>query len=328
MQINNCHNCNIVRDASGKYLAAYISYLSAGTGLFYSSNYGVSWSTASTANAYWYGMAMDGTGRYVIVTNWGTGLSISSDYGQSYTACTQSACRGGLASVAISSGGQYMFAVWGASTAGKGGISTNYGQTWTTLNIESHNFASVFCSSSGAIVVAYSFDGTYLVSSNYGSAFSVFTYTSGGAPMFTSGGNIVFVNDAQLYVSSDLGKTWCGCNVLTNCATCSIGATFQPSGQPTRQPTRQPSSQPTRQPSRNPQCSQRDSLRANPSCSPVMLPCLLASRPWQRLASFLQYDYVTHLSAREFWPFLARRCTCLSTGASRGASCLRRDSQH
>jgi len=156
--------------ATGQYQSACIAS-SIGT-LWYSSNYGRSWTQAVAAaglpiNTNYANVSMSGSGQYQIlgVNSVSGAIYLSSNFGVTWAALS------GLTGVwyrsALSYNGQYQYI--SQSVAG-GSIyySSNYGTTWTAITSVTGNWCGLCCSSSGQYVSAAAYGGIIYYSSNYG----------------------------------------------------------------------------------------------------------------------------------------------------------------
>jgi hypothetical protein len=145
-----------------------------GGAIYYSSNYGQTWTIAtSSPTGNWGSAAMSNNGKYAVIcytaNNLGTpGLSYySSTYGQTWTS-TAISVNG---KVAMSFSGQYMCITNHSSGTLGVYVSSNYGLTWTRTNT---NGMYVICmSATGQYVYTSPYTGTAYMSSDYGQTWSI-----------------------------------------------------------------------------------------------------------------------------------------------------------
>lgn len=218
----------VAMSASGQYQIAGQSagYASNSGTIYYSSNYGQTWTavTSSPSNS-WGTVAMSTSGQYAIICVSDNSVSvpgpvyISSTYGQTWSATTLSVCG----SVTISASGQYMTVVnqsGGVSSSSANGIyiSNNYGQSWTRTYSAQGTYR-VAMSASGQYQYAtwYATGGDNFYSYNYGQTWASMTGLSalGSATTYiqgivcsASGQYISAVNGNTFYYSFNYGKTW------------------------------------------------------------------------------------------------------------------------
>lgn len=204
-----------------------------GGAIYYSSNYGQTWTIAtSSPTGNWGSAAMSNNGKYAVIcptaNNFGTpGLSYySSTYGQTWTS-TAISVNG---KVAMSFSGQYM-----CITNNQNGIvgvyvSSNYGQTWTRTNT---NGMYVICmSATGQYVYTAPYGGTAYMSSDYGQTWNVM---SGIAPTSINPQHIstnasgryisVATNVNGFYYSSNYGVTFTKSGSATSAQCMSVAMT-------------------------------------------------------------------------------------------------------
>jgi hypothetical protein len=156
--------------ATGQYQSACIA---SGIGtLWYSSNYGRSWTQAVAAaglpiNANYANVSMSGSGQYQIlgVNSGGGAIYLSSNYGVTWAALS------GLTGVwyrsALSYNGQYQY-ISQSVAGGSIQYSSNYGVSWTAVTSVTGNWLGLCCSSNGQYVSACAYGGIIYYSSNYG----------------------------------------------------------------------------------------------------------------------------------------------------------------
>lgn len=219
--------------ASGQYQTVG----SNGSGLYYSSNYGQTWTFASMSG-YIVDLKISASGQYQIAAISGGGINYSSNYGQTWTA--SSAPNLNWQSLCISASGQYGSA--GAITLGNANtfsyVTSNYGQTWTASSFTGFNFAMA-CSASGQYQVSGQgnnggIPGIFF-SSNYGRNFTISNNTTSQAAWFAAmsatGQYVVVttnsVSNVSMFVSNNYGRTF----INITLGFMSYGATMSASGQ-------------------------------------------------------------------------------------------------
>ena len=200
--------------ASGQYQTAAGN----GTGVYYSSNYGQSWSyTALGGNIM--DLKASASGQYQILCISGSTIHYSSNYGQTWTA--SNAPNANWRSVCISASGQYASA--GGASSANGPItsyySSNYGQTWIASSFTGFNYAMA-CSASGQYQVnGQGQNGGVLgiyYSSNYGRTFTISSNTVSQACWFaamSASGQYALVtqnavSNISMYISNNYGRTF------------------------------------------------------------------------------------------------------------------------
>ena len=198
--------------ATGQYQT-----LNADSTIYYSSNYGQTWTPTTLASSV-NSIAISASGQYQIAALLGAtkGLYYSSNYGQTWTVATGTNAIN-FYQVCISASGQYASAcVWNASSVTY--YSSNYGQTWTASN-QAGVFFGIACSASGQYQVVGDGGqsggaGAIYYSTNYGRTWiaSNITNTSGyiqwGAMSATGQYASFATTQKGIWFSSDYGKTW------------------------------------------------------------------------------------------------------------------------
>ena len=195
--------------ASGQYQV--VTYRNGG--IYYSSNYGQTWTLSSTSITF-YGIAMSASGQYAVACADLTpfNIYISSNYGQTWIT-TSRALSGASGRIAISASGQYITALCEVSSQIH--RSTNYGSSWTLVG-STYIWKSVAISASGQYQLAGSNNAgaTCYYSSDYGANWA----TSTGAPSSTQLFTLAMSASGQyaclavftqgLYYSSNYGQNW------------------------------------------------------------------------------------------------------------------------
>ena len=106
------------------------------TGIDFTSNYGLLWTSLSTPTGNTRCVAVSSTGQYQTLVLYNTNLYISSDYGSTWTGI--STLLKDTTAIAISSSGQYQsLLIYSASSATLIYYSRNYGNTWTATTTSS-----------------------------------------------------------------------------------------------------------------------------------------------------------------------------------------------
>ena len=197
--------------ASGQYQSAAGS----GTGIYYSSNYGQTW-TASTGSTTGNiaGIVMSASGQYQVASVYGGSIYYSSNYGVTWA--TSNAPVFNWWAITMSASGQYASA--GSNTGGTVPYySMNYGVTWVASSSVSGSYQAIACSASGQYQVAAINNGGIYYSTNYGVSWTISNISSGvpvqAGAISASGQYATIVTDGRaggsgLYISSNYGLTW------------------------------------------------------------------------------------------------------------------------
>ena len=204
--------------STGQYQTAIVSGANSGNNIYYSSNYGATWSLATgfLANANYYKGAVSGSGQYQLVgiSNTSSALYVSSNYGQTWSATsyTIGASAYGRSSC-LSNNGQYQFNVQAGSGTGRIAVSSNYGATFANSSAPAGDWHGVCCSSTGQYVSACSAGGYIWNSTNYGSTWtqSSSILASWVAMCCSTSGQYqmaVINGTGAIYYSSDYGVNW------------------------------------------------------------------------------------------------------------------------
>jgi hypothetical protein len=210
----------------GKYVVASIRNATAASGLiYYSSNYGASYTNSNATIANLNGLSMSNTGQYVIAceSTTGEGIRRSTDYGASWERATA-----------------YQFANWltvAMSSSGKWAIGSRYtagsGSTWTGLLYKSSDFGGTWTDSAAitgtpyCAFMAISGNGKYGIACKYHSTSTTNSiyYTTDSGANWTAGTTInanfggcamsadgryaiAGASGGQMYYSLDFGATW------------------------------------------------------------------------------------------------------------------------
>jgi hypothetical protein len=196
--------------ASGQYQAVAGN----GVGLYYSSNYGVTWSNSNiaTANNNFTSIAISASGQYMIACVQATnGIYYSNNYGISWTQVSGSGSYNWY-QVCISASGQYASAV-NLTTAPF--YSINYGVTFSVSNgvSNANGYGIVSCSASGQYQIAGINTASIYYSTTYGQSWIASNITNAGnvgySAMSGSGQYATIVTNANgIFVTSTYGQTW------------------------------------------------------------------------------------------------------------------------
>jgi hypothetical protein len=200
----------------------------AGSSIWYSMNYGVTWSQAGPYTGYFNGICCSASGQYQTAVTYvagGSNIYTSNNYGQTWAQVTAPSVP--WTDVCMSASGQYQTAVVYGNGATYGiYYSANYGQTWTQASgaPTTVNWLSVCCTASGQYHVAVSNTASNTgvwYSINYGVNWSSAT-TAMGLPATS--------------------PQWTFCEISDNGQYCTIvGASTGPVGQIYQTIIRQPS---------------------------------------------------------------------------------------
>ena len=221
----------IAMSATGQY-----QITSTGTAMYYSNNYGASWSLATLSNAatgitY---ISMSSSGQYCIASNYGTTIQfyISSNYGVTWTFTPYSATSWYFN--AISSTGQYQGIVQYTS-GGALYYSTNYGQTftqastpttgsWTGITMSSSGQIQYACMSSSYIYTSVNYGATWLQTGSISANWNGICCSSSG--QYVS----AIIYNGSIWYSSNYGSTWTQSNATSlayNDIKCSATGQYQ-----------------------------------------------------------------------------------------------------
>jgi hypothetical protein len=149
--------------SSGQYQSACIQ----GGFIYYSTNYGITWTQSNSGSLSWEKIAMSSSGQYqtAILTN--GSIYYSTNYGVNWT--ITNVPNANWRSIAMSSSGQYQSACIDDNvTNGYIWYSTNYGINWTRSNSPGSRWISIAMSSSGQYQSAAIIGGSIWYSSDYG----------------------------------------------------------------------------------------------------------------------------------------------------------------
>jgi hypothetical protein len=212
--------------ATGQYmtLCVYGTPSVSGNNIYYSSNYGASWTLATgyPANLGYAAVQMSGSGQYQIVGVNVTGsyyFYTSSNYGATWTQGASSA--GNWFHSALSYNGQYQFITAGYVSGGLGQgyiwMSSNYGATFTqvTTAAGAQFWGGVCCSWSGQYVSAAvngtTNGGAIYYSSNYGATWTASSSSGGFASIACSSSGqyqVAPIYSGGIYYSNNYGVSW------------------------------------------------------------------------------------------------------------------------
>ena len=203
--------------ATGQYMTASAN----GSGVWYSSNYGQTWTQVSTgtipAASNVATIAISASGRYQVAAASvnGYGIYYSSTYGQTWTQASGTTAFSWV-QVCVSESGQYMSACNYTSFIY---YSTNYGVTWTASTSTNGNsiaarYAGIACSALGRYQVARVVSGGIYYSTNYGVTWTISNITTTSATEYTygamsaSGQYTIFPSSDGMYISTTYGQSW------------------------------------------------------------------------------------------------------------------------
>jgi hypothetical protein len=227
---SNWYGCEV--SATGQYQTAIINGANSGNNIYYSSNYGATWSLATgfLANAAYIWMGMSGTGQYQLtsINTASTALYVSSNYGQTWSATSYTIGAGAAGrSSCISYDGQYQFNVQGGGSIA---VSSNYGATFANAAVSTGSWNGVCCSSSGQYVTACIYGGNIFYSTNYGVAWTACTglsNTNWSQMCCSASGQyqMVTVQSGSIWYSSNYGVNWTVSNAPTSAGWQSISCT-------------------------------------------------------------------------------------------------------
>jgi hypothetical protein len=197
------------RCSSKSYDGKYQLY-STTTGLYLSTDYGVTNSLVLGSGINYNINAMSYDGKYMIVTDkTNNKVEISSDYGSTWT--TKTIISGFPQSVGISKYGQYISVAFQNNYIY---YSSDYGSTWNQSNSPQYNwdgYSNIIISNDGKTQIASVYSGGVYYSSDYGLTWTLSNLTSGTSGSLTSTKDLsLLLIDAgtSIYYSKDKGITW------------------------------------------------------------------------------------------------------------------------
>ena len=188
------------------------------TGIYYTSNSGVTWtqSNITTGNFNSVALSSDGT-KGITGSDSNTGIYYTSDSGATWA--QSNVTTGDFYSVALSSDGTKGIA---GSFSGSGiYYSSNFGATWIQSNIITGNFNSVALSTDGTKGIAGSDSNTGIYyTSNFGATWTqsnIITGNFNSVALSTDGTKGITGSDSNtgIYYSSNSGITWAQSNLIT-----------------------------------------------------------------------------------------------------------------
>jgi photosystem II stability/assembly factor-like uncharacterized protein len=201
--------------ASGQYQTATTNTYVYGALIYTSSDYGTSWEILpdSPAGHNFSSVSISATGQYQLISYTGDihingGCYYSTTYGNTWSQITNlPASSYSYGTTALSASGQYQ----AVGSLDMLHLSSNYGNTWTSLTTES--IVSVKMSSSGQYIT-YVGDGIN-TSTNYGASFTktpTGNYSSLASNSMSGSGQYQlaaeYVPNNNLYLSINYGSTW------------------------------------------------------------------------------------------------------------------------
>jgi hypothetical protein len=159
--------------ASGQYQSAAAHTGATLLGIWYSTNYGQTWTQSQTSGLTtrnWYFIGISASGQYQNACEPGGTIWYSTNYGQSWIQVNQ--VFAGARGICMSASGQYQSAcTYNTGTSGTIYYSNNYGQTWTqSASILVYGLQTICMSASGQYqsVVGFGTSGGLYYSTNYG----------------------------------------------------------------------------------------------------------------------------------------------------------------
>jgi hypothetical protein len=217
--------------ANGQYITISSSGVSGA--IWYSQNYGQTWTNASLIAQSYSGIAMSASGQYQLsgVGSSGT-LFISMNYGVTWVSVNTGLSN--WSKFCMSASGQYQYAL-SISAISTVYISTNYGQNWLPLYTLA-NMQALCCSASGQYIALGGYLTTIYYSSNYGQSFIASNASAGNnwkdICMSASGQYVSATATAGqgIYYSSTYGQTWTLSNITgsaMNNVCCSASGQYQ-----------------------------------------------------------------------------------------------------
>ncbi len=210
---NTTYRNNITCSSNGVYVTAI-----AGSNVYVSSNYGVSFTTTVFTGLTILSTAMDSTGQYQMFT---TGVSygnvyVSRNYGSSWTSVLNISTGSSAiipATSAISSDGTIMVAGGGGTTGTTSYYSTNYGNTWTASPTSAKRVASAIVNGICISAISGSQNCTYhTIAGNTETLINPSSPATSAVNYISSSFNqqkvTVAFGNTQFAYSNDFGVTW------------------------------------------------------------------------------------------------------------------------
>jgi photosystem II stability/assembly factor-like uncharacterized protein len=203
---------DVASDSSGRRIAACVIRGK----IYYSSDYGSSWTQSNAPTNYWDGITSDASGKYVAANSaplegFVGGVYLSSDYGATW----RSSLPGYFCNhaVSMSKDGSVLFAAYYNDGVYK---STNKGVSWTKTSAGTRNWQIVSTNDNGNYVAAASQSGGGIYfSANFGLTWM----QSNGAPntnwrslSFDSTGQYIAAGAYTVFLSSNYGASFSSLN--------------------------------------------------------------------------------------------------------------------
>jgi hypothetical protein len=164
--------------ASGQYQSTATHTGGTLLGIWYSNNYGQTWTQSQTSGLTtrnWYFIGISASGQYQNACEPDGTIWYSTNYGQSWTQVNQ--VFAGARGICMSASGQYQSAcTYNTGTSGTIWYSNNYGQTWTqSASILVYGLETICMSASGQYqcVVGFGTSGGLYYSTNYGATWTL-----------------------------------------------------------------------------------------------------------------------------------------------------------
>ncbi len=200
----------ITSSSNGQYLVAGQAD-NAFKDVYYSTDYGSSWTISDCSNLFWYNLLSSSNGQHVIISgndNTNTTIYISSNYGANFTYIGPiiNTIYAYVSNLTCDATGQYVYASMGSRGIYKSG---DYGATWTSTNADitnGQNYGSISSDATGQHILVYENAGydTYL-SSDFGSNW-ILQYIPGTHGMGDGYGHVkISSNDYSRYSNTDNG---------------------------------------------------------------------------------------------------------------------------
>jgi hypothetical protein len=224
-----CFSTVSVNRGSGQYMVAGMSNLYSSSGwvsnpLFYSSNYGSTW-TQSSISGYWIKVASSDNGQYVLALEAYGKAYLSSNYGVTFSAISSLGTIQ-FNSAALSGTGQYQIIVGGSYLTGNVfiKISSDYGVTWTSSSTGFTGETYYSCaidSAANNLLIGGGNNGISFIyrSTNNGTTWTQAWAQSGGSSVndiniYANGSTAIasqygsYTSGAKLILSTNSGASW------------------------------------------------------------------------------------------------------------------------
>jgi hypothetical protein len=195
---------SVCMSSSGQYQSGCVP----NAGIYYSSDYGVTWTASSVASNAWFTICMSSSGQFQscgpVPGGSADRIYISNDYGVTWN--TSNSLPGQWGSISMSTCGQYQVA---CIQNGNLYRSIDYGVTWTSTTLTGITRTSMYtgkyqlCSGSGLLYYSSTYGAYWTQISSAPSIPSVIAISASGQYQ-----SVVGESDGKIYYSNNYGTTW------------------------------------------------------------------------------------------------------------------------